>query len=91
MATKRTAGLLEELNQKVKDACPAQMSGCDELDSCEELLVKSAAFLACAAAQEELNAVCFKGGNGGHREKAKGMRNASARCVGYYINNPDCH
>jgi hypothetical protein len=36
--------------------------------------------MACAAARDEINIVCFGGGDDGHRQAADDARRAAARC-----------
>jgi|GEM_PF-643806 len=72
----------KNLFNKKDRACPRVLPGCKDvvLDPTVRA-VRAAAFVACAKAREELNRVCFDGGDDAHKSATKNAWEAAKNCL----------
>jgi len=67
------------LNAAVHRACNS-VQACSPLDSPQMLHAKAFAFKQCALARSEREDLCFKGGDGEHREQIRNFRRGHDTC-----------
>ena len=76
-----------ELKAKKDVACPADLPACQEGEICDILREKLTNNEACLSTREELDNVCFGGGNPGHQQQRKQIQRTINKCREYIAKN----
>jgi hypothetical protein len=78
----------QKLKSAVDTECGAKdkAEACDEeKDSCVVLADKATKFQRCAAAREERENKCFRGGDDGHKTEIANTKNGAAKCLRFLL------
>lgn len=70
----------QELQAEVNKRCKTVEFRCRKGESCKETKSKMRRGQKCAAARDEINDECYKGGDKEHKEQAEAARRAAERC-----------
>lgn len=73
----------------VNQACKIPRK-CQQGQPCDVLKANLTKNLACAAARNAINNVCYSGGDPGHKQAAQDALNAAAKCKVLMALDPNC-